>query len=265
MIKKKDIVESFVYDGEKISKEELQKRFKKGAEKFLKNPDQRLTPVLKMVEGEKILDVGCGVGEIAKYVSQKNFKVHGIDVLESSIRIAKEFNNSENTLFEVRDLLKEPFSQSCFDCVIFLETIEHVENPAEFLREFHRILRPDGCVILSTPNATSLKNILYALSHRKNEKQKKIINEISNEAKNTGTQLEHIFNWDFPTLVRLLDKCGFDVVDHVFARSGPIVIPIFGKKIEIIKLNSKILNCFSTLKTTYVIKARKKSGSQNIS
>jgi ubiquinone biosynthesis O-methyltransferase len=250
--------EKFYYDGVKIAKDELGKTLKKDDEEFKKNPDQRLVPVFKMLEGKEILDVGCGVGEITKYVSEKNFNVHGIDVLEESIKIAKEFNNTKNTSFEVRDLIKQPFSQNSFDCVIFLETIEHVENPAEFLREFHKILRPEGCIILSTPNATSLKNIAYALSHRKNKKQKKIISEISNEQKNTGTQLEHIFNWDFPTLVRLLDKCGFDVVEHEFARSGPIIIPIFGKKVEIIKLNSKILNPFSTLKTTHVMKARKK-------
>mgnify|MGYP005657427265 FL=1 len=75
---------------------------------------------------------------------------------------------------------------------------------------------------------------------------------------NTGTHIEHIYNWDFPTLVRLLDRSGFDVVENEFARSGPIVIPILGKKVQIIKVNSKILNGFSSLKTTLIMKARKK-------
>ncbi len=249
----------FFYDGKKMSKEEVKKRLEKADENFSESSDQRLEPVFRLVEEGEILDVGCGVGGITKKISQKNIQVHGIDVLEASIEIAKEFNKTETNSFEIRDLMKNQFTPNSFDGIIFLETIEHVENPALFLKEFHRILRPNGFIILSTPNATSLKNILYAISYKNKNKQKKMIKEISHEPKNTGTHLEHIFNWDFPTLVRLLDKCGFDVVEHEFARSGPIIIPIFGKKIQIIKLNSKILNSLSTLKTTHVIKARKKS------
>lgn len=85
-----------------------------------------------------------------------------------------------------------------------------------------------------------------------------MIKEITSESENTGTQLKHIYNWDFPTLSRLLYKCGFDITDSGFARSGPIIIPFFGKKIKIIGMNSKILDGFSSLKTTLVIKAKKR-------
>ena len=141
---------------------------------------------------------------------------------------------------------------------MFLETIEHVENPALFLKEFHRILNPNGFLILSTPNATSLKNLFYAMSYRKEEKQKKIVKEIVVEPKKTGTQLEHIYNWDFPVLARLLDRCGFVCVENKFAGSGPISVPIFGKKVRIIGENSKVLRKFKPLMNTHVIKAKKR-------
>ena len=198
------------------------------------------------------------MGNLSKKLADKGFFVYAVDVLEESIKIAKEFFNSSKITCEVRDILKEPFEEKSFDCITFLETIEHVENPAMFFREFHRILRDNGHLIISTPNSTSLENMLYALSYRKKEKQKKVIKEISEEQLNTGTQLEHIYNWDFPTLVRLLDRCGFYVVVNTFARSGPIVIPFFGKKLQIIKINSKILNKFPSLKTILIIKARKR-------
>ncbi len=127
-----------------------------------------------------------------------------------------------------------------------------------FFHEFHRILKERGHLIVSTPNATSLKNILYALSYKKKNKQKRVINEIGSEPKSTGTQLEHIYNWDFPTLVRLLYRCGFDVEDNSFARSGPIFITFLGKKRQIIKTNSKFLNKFPSLKTTLITKDRKR-------
>jgi len=248
----------YIYDGRKYSYEELKKLFKDESKKYEKKPDQRLQQTLRMIEGKEILDVGCAAGRLCKKMANMGFKVHGIDMLEDSIEIAKEFSNSPNITYEVHDLLKQPFPDNSFDCITFLETIEHVENPGLFLREFHRILRPNGFLILSTPNATSLKNMFYTLSYRKKEKRLKVIKEISSEHKKTGTQLEHIYNWDFPTLVRLLDRCGFELVDHTFARSGPIVVPFFRRKIVIIKPHSKILDNFESLKTIHIMKARKR-------
>ena len=97
------------------------------------------------------------------------------------------------------------------------------------------------------------------MCYNKKEKRHKLAKEIALETRNTGTQTEHVYNWDFPTLVRLLDRCGFDIVESEIVRIGPIIIPLFGKKRQIIKINSKFLNKFPSLKTTHVIKARKRN------
>lgn len=251
----------YFYDGKNYSKPEIKKLLELSTEKSEKNPDPRLVQTLRMIEGKDVLDVGCAAGNLTRKIAQMGFKVHGIDVLETSIKIAKEFNGAPNVSYEVRDILNQPFPENSFDCITFLETIEHIDNPSSYLREFHRILRPHGCVIISTPNATSLKNILYALSYRKKEKQNQIAKEIALEPRNVGTQLEHIYNWDFPTLIRLLDRCGFDYVEHAFARSGPIMVPIFGKRVQIIRMNSRILGKFESLMVDQIIKARKRSSS----
>ncbi len=183
--------------------------------------------------------------------------MHGIDRVEDFIQIAREFNENENVIFEKRDFMIEKFPAESFDGILFLETIEHVENPAEFLKEFHRILRPNGILIISTPNATALKNMLYALSYRKKEKRESLIQNIKNEPKNTGDQLEHIYNWDFPCLTRLVSRCGFDITNHSFVGSGPIFLPIFGKRIRIIRGNSRILNKWPSLIKTQIIKCKK--------
>ena len=250
----------YLYDGKEYSKNELEKIFSLG--KSNEKMSQRVLYALEMIEGELVLDVGCASGSITKKIAEKNHKVLGIDVLKSSIEIANDFNNHPKANYEVRDLISNPFPENSFDCVLFLETIEHVENPALFLKEFHRILKPNGFLILSTPNATSLKNFFYALSYRKKKKQQKIVKQILVEPKQTGTQLEHIYNWDYPVLVRLLDKCGFDCVEHKFAGTGPIFISVLGKKLRIIKENSKILRNFQSLMNTHVIKAKKRSSAE---
>jgi SAM-dependent methyltransferase len=57
-----------------------------------------------------------------------------------------------------------PYSDSSFDCVIFCEILEHLVLNADFpMNEIHRILRPGGYVILTTPNAARLANFIALL------------------------------------------------------------------------------------------------------
>ena len=255
---------SFFYDGREQSRSEIEKLVGRNTVKTQAVQDGRIRHTLRMIEGKNVLDVGCASGVISRLIAERCSDVHAIDVIEESIKIAKEFNNVEGkTRYEVRDLLKNPFPENSFDCVTFLETIEHVENPAIYLREFYRILKPGGFLVLSTPNATSLKNILYALSHRRRSKRNILAKEIASEQHSTGTQLEHINNWDFPTLIRLVDRCGFEYVEHAYARSGPVTVPFFGKKIQLIGGNSEIFSKLNLepLMTTHIVKARKRSNS----
>ena len=249
---------TFIYDGQVFTRKQIETRNSEVLEVYRNNSNQRISECLKLVEGNEILDVGCNDGTISRCLAERGYTVTGIDVLQSMIEIAKEFNQVSGTVFEVRDFLKDPFPPQSFDCIIILETIEHVLDPTLYLREFHRILRSNGKLIISTPNATSLKNLLYALSYRKKSKQKKLVKDISSEPRATGTQLEHVYNWDLPTLVRLLNRNGFDVVYTKFLTAGPIVLPFFRKKIRLIKGNSKILDKFETLKSTQILKCRKR-------
>ena len=49
-----------------------------------------------------------------------------------------------------------PFKSACFDGVNLTEVIEHIENQAQLIREIARVLKPDGVVVISTPNVLNL-------------------------------------------------------------------------------------------------------------
>lgn len=222
--------------------------------------DERIKTVVSMIgHGGELLDVGCATGVLSKYYTDFCMHVQAIDILDESIRIAKLFYPDDKITYEKRDLIKNPFMAGSFDTVLFLETIEHVHDPASFLKEFYRILKPEGKLILSTPNATSLKNLLYAVSYRKKESMIKLINSILIEEQNMGTQSEHIYNWDMPTIIRLLIKCGFSIERHAFVGTGPIAV--HGK--TIIPNNSTLLDFCQPLKSTHVILARKHKTANN--
>ncbi len=79
--------------------------------------------------------------------------------------VAYRENGEENTKtfsYDAFNLESEtfPYADESFDFVIFAEIIEHLLNdPCKVLREIHRILRPGGQLILTTPNATRLENV----------------------------------------------------------------------------------------------------------
>lgn len=222
--------------------------------------DERLVESIKMIDKSKrILDIGCYGGELGKnYVNEKG-SYYGIDLLPEAKEYSDMYIQRNNMIFETRDFLKNKFPSKSFDYVIFLETIEHVYDPISYLKEIYNILEDDGYLILSTPNAVSLKNILYSFSHRTDAQKKKLVKQLMTEKDIEGTQLDHKYNWDFVTLARLLERSGFEVIEHKYVRSGPIQFKIYGKTIRLLSHGSKIFDKLGLqpLKVNHLLKARK--------
>jgi 2-polyprenyl-3-methyl-5-hydroxy-6-metoxy-1,4-benzoquinol methylase len=112
----------------------------------------------KHFHGGKIRDVGTYPGHFQYCLSQLGYDVYGIDLDPDRIPEA-----IRNVKFKVKkcDIEKDrfPFEDSFFDCVLFLEIIEHLRiNPLHCLREISRKTKVGGCLILSTPNLFSLEN-----------------------------------------------------------------------------------------------------------
>lgn len=80
----------YIFDGKEYSKSELEKLFSLG--KTSDELSQRVQYAIDMIEGNNVLDVGCVSGTITKKIAEIGHKVLGIDVLKSSIEIAKDFN-----------------------------------------------------------------------------------------------------------------------------------------------------------------------------
>ena len=103
-------------------------------------------------EGEKILDVACGVGTLSLKISEKGCKVYGIDVSEDAINHAKHRSERDRIPceFEVGDAEDLPYPNEYFDRVVCSSSLEHFKNDIKALKEMHRVLKPNGSVILTT-------------------------------------------------------------------------------------------------------------------
>lgn len=99
------------------------------------------------------LDLFCGNGYgTAVLATAAQCAICGIDASEEAIAIANQHYSSEHTLFVTKAF---PFSlpPNTFDFVVSLESLEHIRESSQFLKEIYASMKPGGILVLSTPNA----------------------------------------------------------------------------------------------------------------
>jgi SAM-dependent methyltransferase len=103
--------------------------------------------------GLDVVDMASGEGYGVEALARHALHVTGVDANPEAYEHARIKYTRPGVRF-VRDLV-ERYSEPC-DAVVFLQTIEHVEDPAAVLRHFRAMLRPGGAVYVSTPNLLTL-------------------------------------------------------------------------------------------------------------
>jgi 2-polyprenyl-3-methyl-5-hydroxy-6-metoxy-1,4-benzoquinol methylase len=101
----------------------------------------------------RVVDMACGEGYGSDVLAGAAASVVGVDANPEAHEHARLRYVRPNLRFE-RDLV-ETFAEPC-DAVVFLQTIEHVEDPGAILEHFKSMLAPDGVAYVSTPNLLTL-------------------------------------------------------------------------------------------------------------
>ncbi len=99
--------------------------------------------------GRDFLDAGCGTGLFSTVAAQRGARVTSLDVGERLLTRVAQKCESRRVVGDVQQL---PFPDQSFDVVLSTEVIEHVQVPARAVHELGRVLRPDGTLVLTTPN-----------------------------------------------------------------------------------------------------------------
>jgi ubiquinone/menaquinone biosynthesis C-methylase UbiE len=105
-----------------------------------------------IVKNKVVLDIASGSGYGTYIISQHAKQVVGVDVSKDAIKYAANTYGSKNISYKLGDGKTIPCADNFFDVVTSFETIEHLDDYKNFMKEIKRVLKPDGLLILSTPN-----------------------------------------------------------------------------------------------------------------
>src|ERR671914_755818 len=109
--------------------------------------------IAERCRGLEVVDMACGEGYGTAVLAERAVRATGVDANPEAHEHARLKYTKPGVRF-VRDLV-ESYSEPC-DAVVFLQTIEHVQEPKAVLDHFRSILRPGGTAYVSTPNVLTL-------------------------------------------------------------------------------------------------------------
>ncbi len=194
----------------------------------------------KNERSSKLLSIACSTGLIEEKMKKKlRITVYGIDAAKPSLKEASK----RGIITKYADVAKHlPFKDSYFDFVFAGEIIEHLLDTRFFLSEINRVLKPEGYLILTTPNLA-----------RPDERLKLLFGKSPRQVSPLHPYLYlHIRPFTFDSLKKSLESCGFKKISF---NTDVFTVEFFGKKVTIYsRFFARILPSFGS---SLIVRARK--------
>ena len=165
--------------------------------------------VLKNEARGTILDVPAGEGALSLRLRNLGFDVSCCDLYTEIFKLP----NAEIKRGNLD--AKLPYEDKSFDCIVCVEGLEHIENPANAMREFARLLKENGTLIVSVPNIMNIEERLKWLFNGYTSHFKPLSSEVLTDIKNEFGGMEeialHVNPIGYSEVRFLLEKNGFEI------------------------------------------------------
>ena len=112
----------------------------------------RYAVATSLCAGKTVLDIACGEGYGSNLLAKVANSVFGVDVSVAAVEHARQKYRRNNLRYLVGSAIAIPLLASSVDTVVSFETLEHLVQHEEMLDELKRVLKPDGLLIISTPD-----------------------------------------------------------------------------------------------------------------
>ncbi len=143
--------------------------FKKSGGKVLHPRLEKLLQQLPVTKDYRILDVGCGRGDITLYLGKNAKEAIGIDYSKAAIKIANSIKQNfppdrqKRVQFRLMDIKQLAFPDNYFDLIIGIDVIEHLykDEVEVAMKEMKRVLKKDGTLFIHTGTNKLLYEFTY--------------------------------------------------------------------------------------------------------
>ena len=151
----------------------------------------------------KILNIGCGTGGTIKVLEQFG-TVENVDVSVDAIKLMKKAGYSVTKV----DGIKLPYKNNSFDIVGAFDVLEHIDNDVDALKEWQRVLKPGGKVVLTVPAYSWLWSEHDTSLHHHRRHTRKGVKQRSVEAQLVPKKISYAIVFSLPLVVgfRWLNK-----------------------------------------------------------
>ncbi|MBI4489905.1 MAG: methyltransferase domain-containing protein [Deltaproteobacteria bacterium] len=165
--------------------------------------DRHILRLLAPAPGEKVLDVGCGIGYLLGLAVQSGTRVFGIDLSPVALKKAVSFLGERT--FSCASAANLPFRDGYFDKIIFADVIEHVADDGMALAEITRVCREGASIVVTTPEIeapfteTRMKTLLHSESDEllKNIRDGYSLDKLSTLMRSRGIEVQEVVYTNF--------------------------------------------------------------------
>lgn len=117
------------------------------------------------LKDKTVLDIASGEGYGSNILAQYAKNVYGVDIDEEAVTHAKSKYNADNLHYMHGSATNIPMDNNTVDIVVSFETIEHHNKHEEMMSEIKRVLKPNGMLIMSSPNKKEYTDIPKINNH----------------------------------------------------------------------------------------------------
>ena len=182
---------------------------------------------LENCNGNRMLDVGCGIGCDIMEMFNRKFNVHGIDLSPVAIDLAKQYfklvgvdpDVDERVNIRVGDAENLPYSDNFFDCV-HSGVLQHTVSTKTGINELYRVLKPGGRAFILLYHRHSLNYFVHWLLNKGFENV--------DDPDGQGTYAWHFTMNEFTTMCNKFSKVNLKI-DYLFGGGWGIIYDLFPK------------------------------------
>jgi 2-polyprenyl-6-hydroxyphenyl methylase/3-demethylubiquinone-9 3-methyltransferase len=149
----------------------------------------------------RLLDIGCGTGHVLSALPADEYSIVGMDFAEGMVRVAAAEHPERR--FLVADARSLPLPSGSFDRVTMVGVLEYIVESSRAIGEISRVLRPDGVLVISVPNAASWFRRLHSLERTVTAPLRALLGKSASGYRQ--------FRWNESTLQQLLANEGFAI------------------------------------------------------